>query len=622
MLGRCGISLFDLCPRSFLHASSPLPRVTKTTDLAFWLRVHSKTARSGAARSSRESSNRAAVSEYKHRRDQTQLQDGDRIAFVRLIAGEDDRVQVFVANSGEARPSSAHVEIDAPDHPVTRSFSESVSVFASGETELRSVRSSWSDTPTPEMCQLLVRATEWAATGQVTEGPCIPNHLTRWEEQAGWRKLFDGETLAGWHAFGKDAPPEKGWRVAGGAMVHDAAAGGGDLVSDARFTDFELEFEFQLAKGANSGVKSRFAESGSGPVGPEFQLLDEGAEGSDDPKTRIGALYGLYPSEGQLRPAGRWNEARIVVRGASIEHWLNGERVVRADMTSDDWHARVASSKFRDVADFRAHHPRPHRAAGPRRRRALSQPARARPRRTGRPSGRNLRWRDARRLEGAGRRALQRRGRRHPGPDRRRWTELPRHREGVQRLHPGDGAEDRAAGQLRCADPQPRARRRPVVRLSDRDRPVRTRLVRRSVRRGPPRLAAEPGKQRSRPPGLPPRRMEPLPHRVRRSHDQGLGQRRTDDQLGRRHGRQRNHRTAGAQRRQHARALARARALGPVGRVRPAEHVVRQSSDTAHLSSPSSTRVQGRERSSKRSRDARTACASIGSAACPHSRRT
>jgi hypothetical protein len=55
-----------------------------------------------------------------------------------------------------------------------------------------------------------------------------------------------------------------------------------------------------------------------------------------------------------LKPPGEWNESRIVARGGSIEHWLNGAKVVSITVGSDEWKAVHAKSKFKGVADFAA----------------------------------------------------------------------------------------------------------------------------------------------------------------------------------------------------------------------------------------------------------------------------
>ena len=60
----------------------------------------------------------------------------------------------------------------------------------------------------------------------------------------GWTVLFVGESLAGWRSFKSDAPPA-GWVVENGAL-HLAEPGGGDIMTDAAFSEFELEFEWRI----------------------------------------------------------------------------------------------------------------------------------------------------------------------------------------------------------------------------------------------------------------------------------------------------------------------------------------------------------------------------------------
>lgn len=165
----------------------------------------------------------------------------------------------------------------------------------------------------------------------------------------GWRSLFDGRTLAGWRAYrGTSAP--KGWRVVDGLLVRESE--GGDIVTTEVFRDFELELDWMVRDGGNSGIMYRVAEDTENgyETGPEMQVLDDAKHA--DGKSRLtaaGALYGLYPApEGVVKPAGEWNHARIVVRGNHVEHWLNGVKTAEAEMNSPEWNEKVAASKFRE----------------------------------------------------------------------------------------------------------------------------------------------------------------------------------------------------------------------------------------------------------------------------------
>ena len=208
----------------------------------------------------------------------------------------------------------------------------------------------------PQFATLIVRGTEWAATGKVTDGDENPNRLEPWDVKAGWELLFDGESTKGWKRHGGDSFPDRGWEVRSGALRHVPGAGGGDIVADGSWSDFELEFEWKVAGGSNSGVKYRVApaETPTAMLGPEYQILDD--PGSSEAKNRKHAAAALYdvlaPADTSLAPVGEWNRARIVADGGRIEHWLNGVRVVATDTEAVAWSAAHAASKFRSVASF------------------------------------------------------------------------------------------------------------------------------------------------------------------------------------------------------------------------------------------------------------------------------
>ena len=170
-----------------------------------------------------------------------------------------------------------------------------------------------------------------------------------------WQPLFDGVSTRGWHNAGKTTLDPR-WQAIDGALVL-TAAGGGDIVSDARFGDFELELEWQLAPGGNSGLFYRAIDAD--PVwqrAAEYQLLDDAAaEDRFVASHRAGSVYDLVAAAGAvLRPAAEYNQARIVACGPRVEHWLNGARVAAYTVGSDDWKQRLAASKFAGQPDFAA----------------------------------------------------------------------------------------------------------------------------------------------------------------------------------------------------------------------------------------------------------------------------
>ena len=168
-----------------------------------------------------------------------------------------------------------------------------------------------------------------------------------------WRPLFDGKDLAGWRGY-RSATPPAGWRVVDGTLVREGP--GGDIITAETFANFELAIEWKITPGGNSGIMYRVTEDAQAPyeTGPEMQVLDD--ERHADGRSRLtsaGSLYALYPAPaGVVKPAGAWNAARVVVNGNHVEHWLNGTKTVEAEIGSDDWNQRVASSKFRRWPGF------------------------------------------------------------------------------------------------------------------------------------------------------------------------------------------------------------------------------------------------------------------------------
>lgn len=164
-----------------------------------------------------------------------------------------------------------------------------------------------------------------------------------------WRPLLAGNALDEWRGYRQPAVPA-GWTITDGVLRRTVATG--DLVTREEFGDFELAWEWKVARGGDAGVFYRGTETEAADriywSGVEYQLQDDAAP--PDGPSRLagaGAVYGLYPARaGVVHPAGAWNASRIVARGAHVEHWLNGELLAAYDVGSPDWDARVRASKF------------------------------------------------------------------------------------------------------------------------------------------------------------------------------------------------------------------------------------------------------------------------------------
>ncbi len=176
------------------------------------------------------------------------------------------------------------------------------------------------------------------------------------KEQSEWRELFDGETLTGWRGYKMDSAPS-GWTVEDGVLCV-CEPGGGDIVTIGTFSEFDLEFEWAVSEGGNSGVFYFVNEtedaSHTYETGPEYQILDDdGHKDGQRADHRSGSLYDMVaPSFGNALPVGEFNHGRIVVQDGRIEHWLNGEKIVESPFNNDEWRDMVAGSKFVSMPEF------------------------------------------------------------------------------------------------------------------------------------------------------------------------------------------------------------------------------------------------------------------------------
>ena len=177
-------------------------------------------------------------------------------------------------------------------------------------------------------------------------------------EEGNWEILFDGRTFEGWRGFGRSDVPE-GWAIAEDALHFTSADGDISLglITVDRFADFDLRFEWRIAPGGNSGVFFRVVENGREAIwhtGPEYQVVDNtGHPDGENPLTSAGSNYALHgPQENFMRPVGEYNEGRIRVEGARVEHWLNGQKVVEYDLWDEDWEAKLVGTAFARFPEY------------------------------------------------------------------------------------------------------------------------------------------------------------------------------------------------------------------------------------------------------------------------------
>lgn len=177
-----------------------------------------------------------------------------------------------------------------------------------------------------------------------------------------WTFLFDGTSTQGWRGYEKTAFPEKGWEIVDktlhciGSGAGEAGGGGGDIIYDKKFSNFELSLEWKISEGGNSGIFILAQEIPGEPIyksAPEMQILDNDRH----PDARLGvngnrmagSLYDLIPAVPQnTKPAGEWNTVDIICYQGTVVFNQNGANVVEFHLWTDDWKKMCANSKFKD----------------------------------------------------------------------------------------------------------------------------------------------------------------------------------------------------------------------------------------------------------------------------------
>jgi hypothetical protein len=172
----------------------------------------------------------------------------------------------------------------------------------------------------------------------------------------GWRSLFDGKTFAGWRGYRMKATPAKGWKIEDGILKKVAGERGGDIITDETFDNFELSWEWRISRAGNNGIKYLVTEDRPSAPGPEYQMIDDAAneDGKVGPKHATASFYDVLPpsDDKPLKPAGEWNQSRLLIQGDHVEHWLNGKKVLAYELGGDTVKAAVAKSKFRNSPRF------------------------------------------------------------------------------------------------------------------------------------------------------------------------------------------------------------------------------------------------------------------------------
>ncbi|WP_406828428.1 DUF1080 domain-containing protein [Microbulbifer sp. ARAS458-1] len=214
----------------------------------------------------------------------------------------------------------------------------------------------------------------WYTPSEVQQINYQPNTLSAKEIQEGWKLLWDGKTTNGWKSARADGFPKKGWGIENGELVVYSSGGqesrnGGDIITEEEFSEFELEVDFKITEGANSGIKyfvdPDLLKGQGSAIGLEFQILHDekhpDAKKGHQGNRTIGSLYDLIPASNlseanrttkRVNPVGSWNRARIVVKDGNVEHWLNNIKVVEYPRGSQIFRSLVQMSKYAKWKNF------------------------------------------------------------------------------------------------------------------------------------------------------------------------------------------------------------------------------------------------------------------------------
>lgn len=182
----------------------------------------------------------------------------------------------------------------------------------------------------------------------------------------GYITIFDGTTLDGWRGYAKDHVPGK-WSIEDGCLKFSGSGGGeaqdgegGDIIFAHKFKNFEMEFEWKISKGGNSGIfflaqeVKRADGNGYEPIyisSPEYQILDNenhpDAKMGKDNNRQAASLYDMIPASPQnAKPFGEWNKGSIMVFKGTVLHKQNDVNVVEYHLWTPQWTDMLQASKF------------------------------------------------------------------------------------------------------------------------------------------------------------------------------------------------------------------------------------------------------------------------------------
>ena len=146
-----------------------------------------------------------------------------------------------------------------------------------------------------------------------------------------------------WRGFNLDSVPAN-WTFENGVLTADGSVG--DIITREMFGDFELEFEYNISEGGNSGIFFNVKEGAQYDkiwrTGIEMQLIDNQNNplAAKSPKNKAGSVYQLYAAtEDNTNPARSWNKVKVIVSRGKVEYHINGKMVNQFALWTEKWYA-------------------------------------------------------------------------------------------------------------------------------------------------------------------------------------------------------------------------------------------------------------------------------------------
>lgn len=139
------------------------------------------------------------------------------------------------------------------------------------------------------------------------------------DKEDGFKPIFNGKDTTGWKLRRPDG--HNSWTVEDGILKNTVNKGehGTDLVTERKYWNFTVRYEFQVPDGSNSGFYLRGRH--------EIQILGDFKSGKPS-KTGNGAIYNqTAPSEFASKPGGEWQTCEATIIGNKITVILNGKKI-------------------------------------------------------------------------------------------------------------------------------------------------------------------------------------------------------------------------------------------------------------------------------------------------------